>query len=58
MQVLAEYIAKVVKREPPLAVGDDEAVDLDLPNLTKQQRMLSGGEGVDVAFEFIGLDST
>ena len=49
---------KEVKRELGLAVGADEAVDLNSPTLRKELKMLSGGEGVDVALEFIGLDST
>lgn len=49
---------KEAKRELALAVGADEAIDLDSPNLRKELLTLSGGEGVDVALEFIGLDST
>lgn len=46
------------KRKLALAVGADEAIDLNSPSLRKELRMLSGGEGIDVALEFIGLDTT
>lgn len=49
---------KEAKREMALAAGADEAVDLNAPDLIKQLRKLSGGEGVDVSLEFIGLAST
>ncbi|MFC1869726.1 alcohol dehydrogenase catalytic domain-containing protein [Chloroflexota bacterium] len=49
---------KEEKRELALAAGADEAVNLESPTLREDIKKLSGGEGVDVAFEFIGLDST
>lgn len=47
---------KEAKRQLALAMGADVAVDLDAPDVVKQIRKLSGGEGADVAFEFIGFD--
>lgn len=49
---------KEEKRQLALAVGADEAVDLNAVDLKKRLKALSGGEGVDVAVEFIGLDMT
>ncbi|MFC1906851.1 alcohol dehydrogenase catalytic domain-containing protein [Chloroflexota bacterium] len=49
---------KPEKRELALALGADEAVDLNSPTLRKELKVLSGGDGVNVAFEFIGVDST
>lgn len=49
---------KEEKRQLALSLGADEAMDLNLPNLRKELKRMSGGEGVDVAFEFIGSDST
>ncbi len=48
---------KEAKRQLALAVGADEAVDMDAPDAVKQVKKLSGGEGVDVALEFVGIDS-
>lgn len=49
---------KEVKRQLALDLGADEAVDLNSPNLRKELKALTGGEGIDVAFEFIGVDTT
>lgn len=49
---------KEAKRQLALATGADVAVDLDAPDVVRQIRKLSGGEGADVALEFIGMDST
>ena len=49
---------KEEKRKLALELGADEAVDLNSPTLRKELKALSGGEGVDVAFEFIGVNTT
>ncbi len=49
---------KEEKRKLALELGADVALDLNSPTIRKELRGLSGGEGVDVAFEFIGVDST
>jgi propanol-preferring alcohol dehydrogenase len=49
---------KEEKQKLALELGADAALDLNSPNLRKELRALSGGEGIDVAFEFIGAEST